>query len=182
MTDPSNLAITVNIGSHAVQAIVDTGAQVSVLSSALAQKWFPDYPYTVKSLQGIGNQQVQAKMIEGVTFTVGDKSFTGRMYIADIPDDMLIGIDVLRALDAEIHFATNEIVIGNQVIVAAAVKDSTTGKRSEKRQVYLVGRAKIPAHSTTYAIGRVTAPLAKTFLVEPAREKLPCLVPASLHS
>jgi hypothetical protein len=95
---------------------------------------------------------------------------------------MLIGIDVLRALDAEIHFASNEIVIGKQVIVAGAVRDSTTGKRSEKRQVYLVGRAKLPAHSTTYAIGRVTAPIAKTFLLEPVRENLLCLVPASLHS
>jgi hypothetical protein len=72
---------------------VDTGALVSVLSSALAQKWFPDYPYAVCKLQGIGNQQVQAKMLENVTFRVGDKSFTGRIHVADIPDDMLIGID-----------------------------------------------------------------------------------------
>jgi hypothetical protein len=125
---------------------------------------------------------VQAKVLENIAIRVGDKSFTGRLYVADIPDDMLIGIDVLRALDAEIHFATNEIVIGNQVIVAATVRDSTTGKRSEKRQVYLVCRAKIPAHSTTYAIGKVTVPMAHAFIVEPARENLPCLVPASLHS
>ena len=67
---------------------------------------------------------------------------------------MLIGMDLLKDLKANINFATNEVTIGDQTIVASSIKAGT--EKTAGVQVRLIDRVKIPAYSTIVTMGQPT--------------------------
>jgi transposase InsO family protein len=151
-----------------------------VLSSRVANACFPEREGTPTFLNGIGNQPVPARILKDVPISIGDTSFTTTFFVADISDDLLLGIDFLKNLEVTVNFATNEVVMGSQIIVASCIKEENN--KSKARQVRLVGRTRVPSNSTVFTIGQLSAPSKNTFLVTPARNATPCLMPTSVHS
>ena len=83
-------------------------------------------------------------------FTLGDNPYTGDLYLADIEEDMHLGIDYLAKNKAVIDLSRQEVRLGNQVIVAGLVRDEaeyTTGCR-----VKLISRTRVPSNSITHAV------------------------------
>ena len=87
-----NLVITVHVEGNPVLAVIDTAAQVTVVNASKATEWVtakstPSFP------RGIGDRPVPARKVRNVCFTIGDNSYSGDLYFADIEEDMLLGID-----------------------------------------------------------------------------------------
>lgn len=172
--------ITCNVGEISFPAVVDSGAQVSVMSTPMADLCFPREKGVPTFINGIGNQLVSAHILQGVELKIGDKTYKADLYVADISDDLLLGIDFLKNLGVTINFATNEVTMDDQIIVASSVK--TDQGKSKARQVRLIGRTRVPANSTAFTIGQLTKPSKKAFTVCPAKNATPCLIPSSVHS
>ena len=112
-------------------------------------------------------------------FTIGDNSYSGDLYFADIEEDMLLGIDFLAKNKAIIDLSRQEVRLGDQVIVAGLVRDGveyTTGCR-----VKLISRTRVPSNSITHAVAQLSHQMEQSFIFIPARDTVPCLVPATLH-
>ena len=171
--------ITCHIKNQPVQGVVDSGAQVSILSSRVAKLCFPDVKGPSTFLNGLGKQLVPATILKHVEVSFGDRSCTATFFVADIQDDLLLGMDLLKEMKATINFGTNEITFGDQIIVASSIKMKE--EKSLGRQVRLVGRIRIPSNSTVFSVGKLSTPCDSTFIVTPAREAIPCMMAASLH-
>ena len=92
---------------------------------------------------------------------------------------MLLGIDFLAKNKAIIDLSRQEVRLGDQVIVAGLVRDGveyTTGCR-----VKLISRTKVPSNSITHAVAQLSHQMKQSFIFIPARDAVPCLVPATLH-
>ena len=179
MKEVRNLVMTVQVEGRSVLAVVDTAAQVSVLNINLAREWVKNKKSTSSHLRGIGDALVPARIVHDVRFTIGDNEYSNTFYLAEIGEDMLLGIDFLAENRAVIDFSRQEIRLGNQVMVASLVRENSeyvAGCRVE-----LMGRTRIPAHCTTYAEARLTKKMTQEFIFTPSRDAVPCLVPTTFH-
>ena len=163
-----------------VNAVLDTGAEVSVIQSKLADKLFQRHEPHPGSLRGIGNDKIPAKIFHGIEVDIGNQSYLASMFSADIADELLLGLDFFSKFGVEIDFARAQVRIDNCTIPAKLV----TGQKGEKigvARVSLVGRVKVPAHSSACAVGKLDVPMEECFAFEPCRESTGCLMPATFQ-
>ena len=88
-------------------AIIDTGAQVTILSDKIYETLTPK-PSIIKetSLHAAGrDMKMLCSITEPISMKIGDMKFTQEFYIAPLDCDMLIGLDFLEKYQATINIS-----------------------------------------------------------------------------
>ena len=102
-----SLVIPVKIRGVHTQAVIDTAAQVSIISEELAEKITP--PFQVKEkviLRGAEkSSNMIAKRIAGVPLSIGQHDYTWDLLIAPIADPFILGLDFLKSQRGVIDLA-----------------------------------------------------------------------------
>ena len=79
-------------------AVIDTGAQVSILSRRMFQQlnFHQDITSKPVMLTGLnGDQKLRAELLKGLDFQLGRVKFKHDFYVCDISDDLLLGLDFI---------------------------------------------------------------------------------------
>ncbi|UYV81700.1 hypothetical protein LAZ67_20002038, partial [Cordylochernes scorpioides] len=140
--------------------VIDSGANVTFLRVDLAQRM-----ESISRRIPVSNELVlqtatgeQAKVYGQVVlkFQIGNNLFSHLGYLADIKDDCLIGLDVLRKFGFSIDFQENVLKIAGEEIPLVCSRSSATNK---VLKVILKSDVKIPPRSECILEGRLTASL-----------------------
>ncbi|UYV84144.1 K02A2.6-like, partial [Cordylochernes scorpioides] len=140
--------------------VIDSGANVTLLRVDLAQRM-----ESISRRISVSNELVlqtatgeQAKVYGQVVlkFQIGNNLFSHLGYLADIKDDCLIGLDVLRKFGFSIDFQENVLKIAGEEIPLVCSRSSATNK---VLKVILKSDVKIPPRSECILEGRLTASL-----------------------
>ena len=108
-SDRCTLVIDMTINNHYVEAVVDSGAQVSVLSRRFYNS-LSCRPRPVDSimLKGASASGVMVGCrVDGVEVDLGDGhgNYSMTMYVANITDNCILGLDYLKARKAVIDLS-----------------------------------------------------------------------------
>ena len=105
------IKILCQVDGMQVQATVESGAQVSVISERFYRKLHHQRaPVSKIKLQAAGEDQVvEAMEIGPVLVELGEIKLNRNIYVAPIFDDMLLGLDILIALKAKVNLDTKTL-------------------------------------------------------------------------
>ncbi|CAG2215849.1 unnamed protein product [Mytilus edulis] len=125
-TVAASLILKVKINGVDVDAVVDTAAQVTIISEKFMKKLQP--PLELKSsvtLKGAGAEnKIKARYANRVSIRTGKTETKWQIIVADITDSVLLGLDFLQHLQAVIDLANYTVKINNQTLQASAVKSN----------------------------------------------------------
>ena len=178
LKSPSMLSVSITVGGKVARAVVDTAAEVTILSDRIYDSLRPKPPIIKNvTLNTAGRNMKMKGMIVGpVEMTLGDFVFQEIVYIAPIDDDMLLGVDLLRKHHATINIPNSSLSFqGKDVLM-------TSGKPSEVSiaQVFVERTVIIPRWCVKLVKCRMNRPL-KNFFIEPV-SNLVGFVPRSFYS
>lgn len=112
IADFAPLQVMCEVNGYSVPAIIDTGAQISIMSYGCAQRCRIsgniDTKYSGRAI-GVGSSDILGR-INGLSMRVGPISFDGKVSILrDSRVDFLIGLDFLKRFNCEVSFKDNAL-------------------------------------------------------------------------
>ena len=107
ISDFAPLQVMCEVNGYTVPAIIDTGAQISIMSYSCAQRCRInnniDARYAGRAI-GVGSSDILGR-INGLSMKIGPISFDGKVSILrDSRVDFLIGLDFLKRFNCEVSF------------------------------------------------------------------------------
>jgi len=151
-----SLTISTLINGVERVAVVDTGADATIISTETAQI-LGIRPGTerVKLLNAESDAEMTATGGVTVTIQLGEDCWKWPVYIAPIRDDVLLGMDFLKSVDAKIVAKQGDLMINGKWIHGAS---AVRGKQTVLRRVELAQDQWIPSSSPTIVMGRIIHP------------------------
>ena len=150
------LIISANIGDIPCQVVIDTAAQVTVINEELYQR--------LKSPAGViehvnlkdvtAKNMIPAKLLKSVDIKLGSKCYPWNIYVANIADEGILGLDFLKAKQGIVNLHRNELALCNKVI-PALLKRNTDGAQHQVSRVRLKKRLVLPPHTMKVQYGIV---------------------------
>ena len=113
--------VKVRLNGLAVQAVVDTAAEVTLVSDRVVAQLSEKVPvlehvYMKTAGRGL---QMNGSIVGPVTIQLGDMVFQERVYVAPIEDCMLLGLDFLKKHGATIDIVGATMCLNGQVVPMA---------------------------------------------------------------
>ena len=140
------LYVTVTIGGLVVSALIDTGAETTVLSAEMrrALVGFRADGQESACIQYAGkNTRADGIFWKGVEFQLGTRAYKHDLVEADINDPMILGMDFMRGRLASIDLIANELVMTDGERVAIK-KMSVPSDMGERATLHLCERVSVP--------------------------------------
>ena len=180
-SDRYTLVIDMTINNHYVESMVDSGVHVSVLSSrfydSLSCRPRPVESIRVKSASASG--VMVGCRVDGVEVDLGDGhgNHSMTMYVANITDNCILGLDYLKARKAVIDLDQGVLVVNDAIVKGKYKYAEGTPVRTHK--VRLVNDCHIFSNSVSWATVRIQTDDIHPVVVQ-ARKNGPYLVPNTL--
>ena len=117
----SNLSVLIAINGVSMTAILDTGAQVTVVIDTFVWRHLAGLKFGggggACNLNGIkSDAPVTASQSEEVEFTIGDSSYRWKFLKAAITDNCILGLDFIAHFTLDIKLSENTLALGNSTI------------------------------------------------------------------
>ena len=175
----SMFSVRVGLNSTFLNAIIDTAAEVTIISDRVHNILNPKPPKIKEvTLNTAGRDMKMKGIVAGpVEVKLGSKTFMERVYVAPIEDDMLLGIDFLRRHKVDICIPESRLLVEGEEIPMAFGSESQPPKVA---RVLVNKTTLIPPNSVKKVPCRMTEPL-EQFVVEPS-PGLNALMPRTIHS
>lgn len=121
--------VPVIINETKIYGVVDSGAQVSILSTALYNRLskkpvLSDQVY-IKGISTVG--RIRAEVAEKVPFRIGKTDLQLNMLVADINDEMILGLDFLNLNKAIVDYGQYTMNLNQEVILASDMSSNEGG-------------------------------------------------------
>ena len=114
----STLSVPLKVENICLRAIVDTAAEVTIISDRVLQSLLPT-PSKVRdvTLCTAGRDlKMKGQVVGPLRVEIGSEPFMEEVYVAPIEDDMLLGLDFLRKHDVDIHIKDMNLVLNGRKI------------------------------------------------------------------
>lgn len=114
------IRVPVQINGEQTLAVIDTGAEVTVLSEDFVRNRSLEYSggnKTTTLLNAEGGNKMSAVTDVGVRVDLGRSSIDWKVCIAPIRDEVLIGIDLLMALDAVVLTRQGDLLVRGELVI-----------------------------------------------------------------
>ena len=136
-----SMVVPIEVKGHKTSAVVDGGAQVSIINQGLFEGLNYTGPREPVRLKGIApNKSFEGYLVRDVLLSLGGRSYRWDLYVAPIDDPFLLGLDFMK------HYHVDTLLSRNVLVVNGEYEIPITFKRGI-----------FPAGATeTYQIGRVT--------------------------
>lgn len=161
------LSIPVQIGGTETAATVDSGAQMTVINSKYYDSIERQGLQEFIMLRGL-HRELKKAIVQTCTIKINDVEYRLPVSIADMQDDMLLGIDFLRIFDCRLDLKNNALIIGNNKVTA--VRKETTQMQGDQEartaRVILEHDLKIEPRSGAVALMKLDGPIKGQMIVE----------------
>ena len=172
----SSYRIPVRIQGLGVTAVVDTAAEVAIISDDIfSQLASPGVIKEIRSNTAGRNQSIPSQLVGPLEVGIGTQTFHDNIYAALIADEMLLGLDFLRRHRAIINIPESFIKLGPEKI---PMQDSDLAEGNIYR--VCVERTVVIPPNTGKWVSCNTEGKLPVLLVEP-KENVEVVMAASLH-
>lgn len=184
MRSLSNIKIKVDINEVPVEAVIDTAAQVTIISDKLYESLIPK-PSVLKRVV-LHAAERDLKMtgckIGPVTISIGSQAYPNvEVYVAPIKDDMLLGLDFLHQQKTIIDLNDGKLDIGQESITMNTCSNGSGNKLFQVDNVTISNNTLIPPCSAVQLPCSLSTILGN-YVVEPLDSYMEFISPRSLHS
>lgn len=163
-----SLVTEVQLEGKTISAVIDTAAQVTVVSEKIAgdvtKLLQPSENVRLKGAN-IGTQ-FPAKVVKDVRIAIGGKEYVWDVFVAPISDDMLIGLDFLTKCAAVINLEKGTLTVEGQQVAASLTSDDSNAVFKVNR-IRLSQSIKIPPRSMTIVPVQIENQLQGDTLLQP---------------
>ena len=119
-----NLLIPLYISGRKTLAVVDTAAQISMLSNkfweTLNPKKWDSHPLKIRNAQA--SSYMDCNFVRGVPFIVGGREYKHDWAVGPISDDVILGLDFLLDRNAVINLRLGTIQLDNITVSASFLR------------------------------------------------------------
>ena len=176
---PSRLyKLNVHVQGIPVTAVVDTAAEVTLVSDSFFQSW-QDKPPLIRSCKMLtaGRELTMRGSVVGpVKLQLGSKTCEHDLYVAPIEDNMLLGLDVLKQFEAKLDMSRDELMLCGEVLPLYLGEPKNEPMVA---RVIVAKRKVIPPNSVTRVQCKLDKQLSE-YIVEP-ENNLKVLIPRTVH-
>ena len=151
-----NMVVPVHVNERKVPAVVDTAADVTIISMECARSIGINMDSTIPFLMKgafIGTE-TEGRLIKNIQLKIGKHTYTWDLVIAPIHDDMLLGNDFLTHHGVTLNLMKNILLLGEDVIIAES-KQNNSGYKIPVSQVLLAESVTVPPNSVKIAVGYI---------------------------
>ena len=140
--------VPVEVQGMQLQVVVDTAAQVTLVSEEFYKSLDPAQPIRKEVVMNTAGKGMQMNGYIAGPFQVvlGTHQFTVEIYVAPIEEDMLLGLDFLEANGVSLHLKEKELQISGDVIPMSLGTGSPLVNEKEAG-VFLAKGCKVPPNS-----------------------------------
>ena len=176
-----SLVVPVSVNGVSTQAVVDTAAQVTLISEELLMKMSTPLPAEeTVILREVGKDStIPARIARQVPLRVGNRDFIWDMYVAPISDMCLLGLDFFKAFNGRIDLSKDLVSIGGEDIQGHIQHNQ--GADVQIRRVTVTKKVVVPPNSMKRTKVKVFAPPNTTLVIDaPQYQHKGLLVPYSV--
>jgi RNA:NAD 2'-phosphotransferase (TPT1/KptA family) len=173
MSSASTLRVPITIEGQTITAIVDTGAQVTLISDRL-YKSLPSQPPIIRKvvMDTAGRDLSMFGFVVGpVHLQLGPIDFHDRVFVAPINDDMLFGLDFIKQLGIVIDAPHGRL--------RTPKGDIPLCEMGGVAEVTVREELSLPPNTVTRVACAVSHPMPE-YMVEPELD-LECVMPCTMH-
>jgi hypothetical protein len=109
-----------------VPGAVDTGAYVTVANPDIAAGWPERQPHPGFTLQTVSGESLSILKEILPTLTFGRRPLSMWVFVANITDELILGLDILRAYDASVDIGRQTLRLADEEV---SLKSSRAGPR-----------------------------------------------------
>ena len=174
------MEVPVIVAGSPVTAVVDTAAQVTIMSEELSRKLGLGVgscdPIRLVTADGTS---LVGRLIPAVLLQLGSRSYSWGIYSGPITDQLILGLDFLSTYRCIIDLDSNFLVVGGEVIVAVLRRNKDCG--NAVFPVHVASRAVIPPnHARVFEVKLKDAESGYDYMVTPLGVHPGCWLPRAL--
>ena len=176
--------VPVEIQNRKILAVLDTSAEVTVLSDRLLKELHPQPSLIRKvTLKSAGRGlKMEGRVVGPINIKIGKNLYNEEIYVAPIEDDMLLGLKFLRKIGASADLANDILTIKDEKI---PMQFGNTNDRGLTRiaRVRIAKEVVIPP----LTVAKVPCHLSRKlhdFIIEPSVNRIPdtIIMPRTFHN
>ena len=179
----SMLSVPVSLQDVKLLAVIDTAAEVTIISDSIFRELQPTPPYLKKVILHTAGRDLRMDgfVVGPVTLKLGEITFPEAVYVAPIQDDMLLGLDFMLRHGVDIKLNDRCLDFrGKGQKVPIEVERMGTSKKSQVKKVTIEKTVKIQPNSVLKRQCKISD-LLTNYIIEPEGD-LDVIVPRSSHS
>jgi transposase InsO family protein len=176
----SQYVLQVEVAGQKANAVIDCGAEVTLISENLYQS-LADKPPKLRDvkLYAVGKQALMSYTVGPVEIKIGSKLYQERVYVVPMQFDMLLGVDILKREDTVLHMGEDTLTFDGQMLKLNVDRQPQTSSPVIGR-VTVARRRVVPPNSVTHISCKLDEDL-PSYIIEPSGG-LSVLVPRTVHS
>lgn len=180
-TQGLTLMIPTKVNGEETYAVVDTAAQVTIISQDFAASMAKPLRLSdnIQCKNAENNNWMEGRWAKNVRFTIGRKQYKINVVVAPITDNVILGLDFLKEHKAVVNLKDNNLILGKEVI-QASLRRGPGGSVYRVSRVFLAKRIVVPPNSVKMASARLESPAESMFVVQPTQRNQGLMMSATL--
>ena len=162
--------VPVSFGKVSVSAVVNTAAQITVISPDLRRKLKWVKPSNMEQVE-LCNAQKDAVMMgtlwPHIGFNLGGRKYYCDVIEADIHDSLILGIDFLRGNKCKVDLGNDALEFGNGDIVHAHMRSDVSASAFHISRLVVRKKLSLPPNLVVYVDAKMESPANVPFAFEP---------------
>ena len=167
-----NLIVPIQVNGIDTWAVVDSAAQVTIISQKLRDQITDSLEIVGKvNLRGIGSHDkglISAQKTKGINIKFGKNTYLWEAYVAEMTDPLLLGLDFLVSKKCILDLERNEILLPHETIFAT-LKRNFDGEECTIYKVIASKKLVVPPNNKCIVPVEISIPKesSQEYLVEP---------------
>ena len=178
----TTLVIPIKVNRTIVNAVIDSAAEVTVMSNEFASKLRKPAHYngSVRLQGALGEQDAIAKCARNISIQIADDTVSWDVYVADICEDFILGVDFLLHFGTKIDLSDYTFLFKNKVIPVKICRTNSMEYRVSR--VIAARKYVVPPETALRIKCKLDAPFENEYSLQPNRKFTKVLIPNTVHS
>ena len=154
------MVVPIEVKGHKTSAVVDGGAQVSIINQGLFEGLNYTGPREPVRLKGIApNKSFEGYLVRDVLLSLGGRSYRWDLYVAPIDDPFLLGLDFMKHYKVDTLLSRNVLVVNGEYEIPITFKRGISSAGAT--ETYQIGRVTVgkrtvvPPNTIQYIKGKI---------------------------
>ncbi|KAK3097021.1 hypothetical protein FSP39_005656 [Pinctada imbricata] len=162
------LSVPVGINGTLTHAIIDTGADATIISKEVAKKagLVPDKSESFRLLNATNGSELNAVGAVTATIQLAKRPYKWDFVVAPIRDPVLLGMDFMKAINATIHTGRGTVIVNDDAIISGILTQENeepyacgiVQAQNGVTEQIMIGRVEGPVPNEQVVIGNTTLP------------------------
>ena len=176
----ASLIIPIMLGGRRILGIVDSAAQVTVINEQVASRAGLCVEAGVRvNLRTADGNRMPSKMVEGVSLGIGEGVYEWPVYVAQIKDEFILGLDFLKHHRAVLDLDGGTVLLKNQHVKAQYCRNEE-GQQYKVSRVYLTRSVTVLPNSIRRVFCKLDGDLRGVICIDSEKDQSGVLVPNML--